>query len=106
MKIVDNRVNTNAWMKLIRVSSTSMNSDRATEITAVPAPTAVPNIWANTMINNINTITTMWPPSMLAKRRTMSASGLVKIPRNSINGIMGTGHLSAMGTSGQKMSFQ
>ena len=46
------------------------------------------------------------PPIMLAKRRTIRAKGLVKMPNNSITGIIGTGTLSQVGTGGQSISFQ
>ena len=46
------------------------------------------------------------PPIILANKRTINANGLVKIPNNSITGIIGTGHLSQVGTGGHKVSFQ
>ena len=46
------------------------------------------------------------PPIILAKRRTINAKGLVKIPNISITGIIGIGTFSHVGTSGQKISFQ
>ena len=49
---------------------------------------------------------TACPAIMLANRRIISAKGLVRIPTNSMAGIIGTGHLSQVGTSGQKISFQ
>ena len=36
----------------------------------------------------------------------IKAKGFVKIPTNSMTGIMGMGAFSHVGTSGQKMSFQ
>lgn len=46
------------------------------------------------------------PPIMLANKRTIKANGLVKMPKSSIMGIMGTGHLSHVGTGGQSISIQ
>ena len=46
------------------------------------------------------------PAIMLAKRRIINASGFVKILKNSINGINGTGTFNHVGTSGQNISFQ
>ena len=46
------------------------------------------------------------PPMMLAKRRTIRAKGLVKMPKSSMTGIIGTGTLSQAGTGGQNISFQ
>ena len=43
---------------------------------------------------------------MLAKSRIIRASGFVKIPKSSMNGISGTGTFNHVGTSGQKISFQ
>ena len=43
---------------------------------------------------------------MLANKRIISANGLVKIPKNSIKGIIGIGTFNHVGTSGQKISFQ
>ena len=92
-------------MKLTSVSSRSMNRENATDTTDVPAPTAIPPRAAKMNISNVNTITIMCPPIMLANRRTISAAGFVKIPNTSIIGMIGIGNLSHSGTSGQKMSF-
>ena len=46
------------------------------------------------------------PAMMLANKRIISANGLVKIPKNSISGIIGIGAFNHVGTSGQKISFQ
>ena len=46
------------------------------------------------------------PPIMLANKRTMRAKGLVKIPNNSMTGIIGTGHFNQVGTGGHNISFQ
>ena len=53
----------------------------------------------------VNPITVECPPVILAKRRIISAKGLVKTPTSSITGINGTGTFSHLGTSGQKISL-
>ena len=93
-------------MKLTSVSSRSMNSEKATDTTEVPAPTATPPSAAKMKISSVSTITIMCPPIMLANRRTINAAGFVKIPNTSIIGMIGIGNFSQSGTSGQKMSFQ
>ena len=50
---------------------------------------AVP-ILADMNIRHVSTSIAMCPASILAKRRIIKANGFVKIPKNSINGIMGT----------------
>ena len=47
----------------------------------------------------------MWPASMLANKRIIKANGLVRIPINSMKGIMGTGTLGHQGTSGPEYLF-
>lgn len=42
----------------------------------------------------------------VGKRRIISAKGFVKIPTNSMTGMMGIGAFNQVGTSGQKISFQ
>ena len=42
----------------------------------------------------------------IGERRIIKANGFVKIPKNSMKGIIGTGTFSHQGTSGQKISFQ
>ena len=69
------------------------------------APLAIP-IWNVMNITHVNEMAIACPPNMLAKRRTMSAKGLVNTPNNSMTGNKGTGALSHQGTSGQNMSFQ
>ena len=63
-------------------------------------------ILADMNIKQVSTSIAMCPASILAKRRIIRANGFVKIPKNSMNGIMGTGTFNHQGTSGQKMSFQ
>ena len=46
------------------------------------------------------------PAMILANKRIIKAKGLVKIPNNSIAGMIGTGHFNHIGTSGHKISFQ
>ena len=46
------------------------------------------------------------PASMLANKRIINANGFVKILKNSMNGIKGTGTFNHVGTSGQNISFQ
>ena len=48
----------------------------------------------------------MCPASILAKRRIIKANGFVRIPKNSMNGIIGIGTFNHQGTSGQNISFQ
>jgi hypothetical protein len=46
------------------------------------------------------------PAKIFAKRRMVRAIGLVRIPKNSITGIIGSGALRNKGTSGHRISFQ
>lgn len=61
---------------------------------------------AEIKIRQVSTSIAMRPASILAKRRIIKANGFVKIPKNSMKGIIGTGTFSHQGTSGQKISFQ
>ena len=61
---------------------------------------------AEIKIRQVSTSIAMCPASILAKRRIIKANGFVKIPKNSMKGIIGTGTFSHQGTSGQKISFQ
>ena len=82
-----------------------MKTDSSTDTTVIEPQTAAP-ISAVTKTMHVRIRITEWPAMMLAKRRIISAKGLVRMPTNSISGMMGTGTLSHVGTSGQKMSFQ
>ena len=106
MKIVDNIVNTYACIKLTRTSMSNINIENDTDTTTVAPPTTIPPTPAKINIKSVNTITIMCPPIIFAKRRIVNAAGFVKIPKSSIIGIIGSGHLSHIGTSGQKISFQ
>ena len=46
------------------------------------------------------------PAIILANRRIINANGFVKIPTNSMTGIIGIGIFNQVGTLGQNMSFQ
>ena len=82
-----------------------MKREKATDKTVVPPKTAVP-IVPNIKIREINTNTIRCPPSILANRRIINATGFVNTPNISITGIKGTGHFIHIGTSGQNKSFQ
>ena len=92
-------------MKLTSVSSNNIKSEKRTEKAVIPPVTTGPKL-ANININKVSTITIMWPPIMLAKRRTVRAAGLVNMPKISIMGMMGRGNFSHRGTSGHNISFQ
>ena len=74
-----------------------------TTVIKEPAAALMPNIMN---IMQANDIAIAWPAIMLAKSRIINANGFVKILKNSMKGINGTGTLSHVGTSGQNMSFQ
>ena len=82
-----------------------MKIEKSTESAVIEAFTAAP-IFTVTNTTHVRLRITACPASMLANRRIISANGFVKIPTSSIAGIIGTGHLSHTGTSGQKISFQ
>lgn len=92
-------------MKLTNTSINNMNIENSDDTTAVPDATPIP-IFAKININNVNTITIMWPPIILANKRTVNAAGLVNIPNTSMIGMIGSGNFSHRGTSGQNTSFQ
>ena len=79
-----------------------LNNTEAT----VSVPFKAGPILADMNIKQVSTSIAMCPASILAKRRIIRANGFVKIPKNSMNGIMGTGTFNHQGTSGQKISFQ
>lgn len=58
MNIVDNIVNTYAWIKLTNTSSTNMKIENRSEITAVPPAAAYPNA-AKMKINPVSVMTIM-----------------------------------------------
>ena len=101
----DNMVNTYAWMKATNNSSAFIKMLNNTEAT-VSVPFKAGPILAEINIKQVSTNIAMCPASILAKRRIIKANGFVKIPKNSINGIIGTGTFSHQGTSGQNISFQ
>ena len=104
MKIELNIVNTIAWMKQTMHSSNIMNTAITMPSTDMPIITAM--AFAATMkMMQINDTAMACPAIMLAKRRIIKAKGLVKIPTNSMTGIIGNA-FRAKGTSGQKISFQ
>ena len=74
-----------------------------TTIIDEPAAALTPNIMK---IMHVSDIAMACPAIMLAKSRIISANGFVKILKNSMNGINGTGNFNHIGTSGQKISFQ
>ena len=82
-----------------------MNAQNSTETIVIPKFTNNP-IDTVIKIRQVSTSIAMCPASILAKRRIIKANGFVKIPKNSMNGIIGTGTFSHQGTSGQKISFQ
>ena len=92
-------------MKLISTSSKSMNKEKHIETTVVADATPKPN-GANMKISNVSTITIKWPQIIFANKRTHTTAGYVKMPNNSMSGMIGNGNFNANGTSGQKMSFQ
>ena len=65
-----------------------------------------PPIFPQMKITQVKDRMMAWPPMILANRRTIKAKGFVKMPKNSITGIIGTGTFNHVGTSGQKISFQ
>ena len=69
-----------------------------------PVPIAVPMVQPRKM-THVKANIIACPAIILAKRRIISAKGLVKTPNNSMAGMMGIA-FRKRGTSGQKMSFQ
>ena len=92
-------------MKQTKTSKSIMNTliRTLTAVIDVPAIALIPN-----MINimQVNDSAIECPAIILAKSRIINANGLVKMLKNSINGINGTGTFNHIGTSGQNMSFQ
>ena len=74
--------------------------------TAVATPPATALTAAKMNIRSVSTSTIIWPPIILANRRTVRAAGFVNMPNTSITGMMGSGNFSHRGTSGQNISFQ
>ena len=79
-----------------------MKMQNRTLTTVIEAHMVAP-IWAVTKTTLVNANMMMCPAMMLAKRRMVSENGLVNTPMNSMVGMMGSGALRKMGTSGQKM---
>ena len=75
-------------------------------LTTVSEVPAITPIWKVMNIMQTNDIIMACPASMFAKRRTIKANGFVNTPKNSMRGIIGTGHFNQVGTSGQNISFQ
>ena len=79
---------------------------------AMPTATAVMPLCMTLPIDTVVNIMQMmlrmmmWPAMMLASSRMVSEKGLVNMPRISMTGINGMGHLSSRGTSGHRMSRQ
>lgn len=69
----------------------------------VPATALIPNI-IKIMQDKDSAIAC--PAIMFANNRIIRAKGLVKILKNSMNGIRGIGTFNHIGTSGQNISFQ
>ena len=92
-------------MKLTSTSIRSMNTEKIMDTTVVAPVTTGPRA-AKMKMSKVSTMTIMWPPIMLANRRTVRAAGFVNTPKSSMIGMMGIGNLSHRGTSGQKISFQ
>ena len=105
MKTALSRVNTYAWMYATRSSSAYMKMLKRTEMKVIELPRAAPAL--NPMkIKMVRTSIAICPPSIFAKSLIIKAIGFVKIPISSIRGMSGTGALSQVGTSGQRISFQ
>ena len=86
----DSMVNTYAWIKATQQFQ-SVHKDIEQHRATVSEPFKAGPILADMNIRHVSTSIAMCPASILAKRRIIKANGLVKIPKNSINGIMGTG---------------
>ena len=98
-------VNTYAWINATNNSKQYINTENATDTTETPAPTATPIRLVKMNINAISTRIIMCPANIFAKRRIISAIGLVNVPITSISGISGIGAFKKTGTSGQKISL-
>ena len=104
MNTDDSIVNTNACIKATRSSRIFMNMVKTTETKVM----AVPIYLLTDMVMNImqtKARITVCPARIFAKRRIVKAKGLTNIPNISITGIIGTGNLRKIGTSGQKISL-
>ena len=104
MKMALSMVKTMAWMKQTNTSRVDMNTLMMTLTVLIPRKTPM-GLAATRKMMQTSEMAMACPAMMLAKRRIMSAKGLVKIPTNSMAGMSGKA-FSASGTSGQKMSFQ
>ena len=101
----DNMVNTYAWMNATNTSTQFMKILNNTDTILMDVLMTAPILAVtNTMLVNAKIMEC--PAMMLANKRIIKAKGLVKMPNNSMAGMMGTGHFSHMGTSGQRISFQ
>ena len=105
MKVAESMVNTMDWMKHTNSSRHIMNTLITTLTIDMPTIMTMPLATTRKMMH-VRAKAMACPAIMLAKSRIIRAKGLVKIPMNSMKGINGTGALSHVGTSGQKMSFQ
>ena len=105
MNTDESRVNTIAWMKQTKHSRHIMKMDMRTLTALMLKKTCADMEATRKMMHGIATAMAC-PAMMLAKSRIIRAKGLVKIPTNSITGMMGIGAFSHVGTSGQKISFQ
>ena len=105
MNMALNIVKTYAWIKATSNSRQSMKIIITTDTPLSPAPITAPNL-QEINITQVSDKTMAWPAKILANKRTIKAKGFVNMPNNSITGIIGTGHLSHVGTLGQKISSQ
>ena len=105
MKMADSIVNTYAWINATNNSRKYINTENNIDTTETPAPTATPIMLAKMKIRAIKTKIIMCPAKIFAKRRIISAIGLVNVPIISISGISGSGAFRKTGTSGQKISL-
>ena len=92
-------------MNATRISNASIKIPNATATTVMEPLMTGPTFTVIKMIA-IKLKIAACPAIILAKRRIISANGFVKIPKNSIKGIIGTGAFNQVGTSGQNISFQ
>ena len=98
-------VNTYAWINATNNSKQYINIENRIDTTAVTPPTTAPILNVMININAMSTIMIRCPAKILAKRRIISAIGLVRVEIISIIGMSGSGNLSHVGTSGHNTSL-
>src|SRR5262245_55027529 len=96
MKMDVSRVKMYAWMNATRISRSMMKSDRSSETGIIDTPKVVLTAAIRGMRSS-SVVMTMWPASMFAKSRIMSAKGFVNMEMISTGIMMGRSHAGSPG---------